>query len=531
MSGLLEFLARQEILLLFLLVGAGTLIGHLQVAGVSLGAAAVLFLAIGLGAWADAHGVALVVPETLGVFGLILFTFSVGLISGPNFFAAFRRGLGPIAAMVGWLALAALLAVGLGHVLGLEPALVAGAFSGALTNTPALAAAREAAGNSPLPTVGYAVTYVFGVVGMLVATALALRHAAQDQDTPAQLVNCTVRVETDAGPSIREIEQRHGGKLRFSRVRHGGMQYPVAPATEDDVLQRHDLVTVVGPADEVDRVVRELGHASSHALQSERADIDYRRVTLSSGKLAGRTLGELGLLERFGATVSRVRRGDVDMLANESLQLQLGDRLRVVAPKERLAQVSKYLGDSVRGMADINPVVLGLGMVAGILLGKLVIALPGGGHFAIGSAAGTLVLGLLLGRLGRIGPLHTTMPVTAAQALSELGLLMFLAQAGTKAGAQIGDAFVSGAWLKIALLGVAITLLVGLGLYLVMRRVFAMGGTRLSGVLAGTQTQPAVLAFANGRTGHDSRVAEGYALVYPAAMISKILLAQILGGL
>lgn len=530
MSGLLEFLARQEILLLFLLVGVGTLIGHLQIAGVSMGAAAVLFLAIGLGAWADAHGIALVVPETLGVFGLILFTFSVGLISGPNFFAALRRGLGPIAAMVGCLALAALLAVGLGRVLGLEPALVAGAFAGALTNTPALAAAREAAGNSPLPTVGYAVTYIFGVLGMLVATALALRHAAQDRDTPAALVNCTVRVETDAGPSIREIEQRHGGKLRFSRVRHGGMQFPVVPATEEDVLQRHDLVTVVGPADEVDRVVRELGHASSHALQSERADIDYRRVTLSSGKLAGRTLGELGLLERFGATVSRVRRGDVDMLANESLQLQLGDRLRVVAPKDRLAQVSKYLGDSARGMADINPIALGLGMAAGILLGKLVISLPGG-HFAIGSAAGTLVVGLLLGRLGRIGPLPTTMPVTAAQALSELGLLMFLAQAGTKAGAQIGDAFVSGAWIRIALLGAAVTLLVGLGLYLVMRRVFAMGGTRLSGVLAGTQTQPAVLAYANGRTGHDSRVAEGYALVYPAAMISKIVLAQILGGL
>jgi putative transport protein len=530
MTPVLAYLAQQEILLLFLLVGFGALLGHFKIGGVSLGAAAVLFLAVAVGAWADAQGHKLVVPETLGGFGLILFTFSVGLMSGPNFAAALRRGLAPILTMVLLLVIAAAAAVGVGRLLGLESALVAGAFAGALTNTPALAAAREAAGHSPLPTVGYAVTYIFGVVGMLIATSLALRHRGQDRDAPTPLVNCTVRVETAERPSIGQIEQRHGGRIRFSRVRHGGMMFPVLPAAEDDVLCRNDLVTVVGPADEVDQVVRELGHASSHVLQADRSEIDYRRITLSNGKIAGRALAEVNLLERFGATVSRVRRGDVDMLASDQLVLQLGDRLRVVAPRERMAEVSKYIGDSARGLSDVNPIALGLGMALGIGLGKLVIELPVG-HFAIGSAAGTLLVGLLLGRLGRIGPFVTTLPVTAAQALSELGLLIFLAQAGTKAGAQIGVAFTSGAWWKIALLGAVITGLVGLGLYLAMRHFFAMGGTRLSGVMAGTQTQPAVLAFANGRTGHDSRVAEGYALVYPAAMISKILLGQLLGGL
>ena len=161
MNTLLEFLAHQEILLLCLLVGVGSVIGHVRVAGVSVGAAAVLFLAIALSAWGDAQGHKLIVPEHLGTIGLILFTFSVGIMSGANFLATLRQGLLPILGMVTVLLLAALVAVGAGRLLGLSQPIIAGSFAGALTNTPALAAAREAA-HSALPTIGYAVTYVFG---------------------------------------------------------------------------------------------------------------------------------------------------------------------------------------------------------------------------------------------------------------------------------------------------------------------------------------------------------------------------------
>jgi putative transport protein len=526
----LEFLAQQDILLLFLLVGLGTALGHLRLSGISLGAAAVLFLAIALSALGQAHGHKLVVPEALGILGLTLFTFSVGVISGPGFFASLRRGLGPILAMVGVLLAGALVAVVVGRLLGLDDRLIAGSFAGALTNTPALAAAREAAGNSPLPTIGYAVSYIFGVLGMLLVSHLALRHQAEDSDAPAALVNCTVRVETQERPSIREIERRHADRIKFSRLHQSGQKGRVRVAGDEDVLCQNDLVTVVGPADLVEQVTRELGHPSSHSLQSSRRALDVRRITLSNGKLAGRSIAELDLMARFGATVSRVRRGDVDMLAADPIVLQLGDRVRVIAPPDQIGAVSAYFGDSVRGLSDINPIALGLGMTLGILLGKLALPLPGAA-FSIGSAAGTLVMGLVLGRIGRIGPIVTTLPYISAQAISEFGLLVFLAQAGTKAGAQIGVAFTSGDWLRILLLGIVVTSVVGLGLYVVMRRVFGMGGVRLSGVLAGAQTQPAVLAFANERTHHDSRVAEGYALVYPAAMIVKILLGQILGRL
>jgi putative transport protein len=530
MDTVLHFLSQQGVLLLFILVGIGMSFGHIKVKGVALGAAAVLFASIALSAFAKSRSQDLEVPEVFGTLGLTLFTFTVGVVSGPNFFASLRRGLGPILTTVCALTLGALVAVIVGRLLGLDPATIAGAFAGAVTNTPALAAAREAAHDNTLPTVAYAVTYIFGVIGMLLAAMLALRHRAQDTDLPPALVNCTVRVETTEEPRIRDIEKKHSDLIKFSRVRHGGMSYPIAAASDNDVLRRNDLVTVVGPADLVEQVTHELGHPSSHALDQDRSFVDVRRITLSNNALAGHPIGELDLLGKFGATISRVRRGDVDMLATESLVLQLGDRVRVIAPCEKMKAITAHFGDSARGMSDINPIALGIGMTLGILLGKIVFPVPGT-VFSIGSAAGTLVLGLILGRLGRVGPFVTTMPFTAAQAISEFGLLIFLAQAGSKAGAQIGDAFASGAWIKIMIVGIAVTCTVAAGIYIAMRSAFHMGGTKLSGVLGGTQTQPAVLGFANGRTGHDSRVALGYALVYPAAMITKILLGQILGGL
>jgi putative transport protein len=468
------------------------------------------------------------VAETLGTLGLTLFTFTVGVMSGATFFTSLRRSLGPVLSMVGITALAALVAVGVGRLLGLDAATVAGAFAGAVTNTPALAAAREAAG-SDAPTVGYAVTYLGGVLGMLTVVMWTLRQRTQDKDTPPELVTRTFRVEVTGEPSIAELTERHAGKVTFTRVRHGE-QNPIETAEDDDALRRDDLVTLVGSVIEVEAVTVELGHTSSHRLEADRHDIDMRRITVSEPRAAGRTIGDLRLAERFGATVSRVRRGDVDQVAGDDVLIQLGDRLRVIAPRERMAAVSAYLGDSSRGLSDITPVLLGLGMVAGILLGAVAFPVPGR-VFSIGSAAGTLVIGLVLGRLGRIGPLVTAMPYTAAQTLAELGILLFLAQAGSKAGATIGVAFTSGAWLRVLVLGLVVSAVFCVGLALVMRRGFTMGATRLSGVLAGSQTQPAILAFANERTGYDARVALGYALVYPAAMISKILLGQVLGGL
>ncbi|MCL2849696.1 MAG: transporter [Micrococcales bacterium] len=518
---------------MFFIVGAGSLVGRVRIKGIGLGAAAVLFLAIGSSAVYEAvhYPDPPVVPVALGTFGLALFTFTVGLQSGPTFFASLRRNWTVVAAMVAVIGVAAAVAVFGGRLAGLDPAVAAGTFAGALTNTPALAAARDAAPPDLAQdtTVGYAVAYLGGVVGILVTVQLALRRRAADTDAPPELVTRTVRVEASQGRSIAEEEARHDGRISFTRIRHGEHNR-IEPADTDDTLHRNDLVTIVGPMVDVEQVTDDLGHTSSHHLEADREQVDMRRIIVSRSGAAGRTIGELDLAAQFGATVSRVRRGDVDRVACDDDMLQLGDRVRVVAPADQMAAVSAFFGDSARGMSDITPMLLGLGMVVGIALGEIALPVPAG-TFSIGAAAGTLVIGLVLGRIGRIGPMVTAMPHTATQTLAELGLLLFLAQAGSAAGPAIVTAFGSGQWVKIGLLGLVVTATFCVGLSLVMRKVFGVGGTKLSGVLSGAQTQPAALAFANDRTRYDPRVALGYALVYPAAMVTKIVLGQVLGGL
>lgn len=528
-NAVFSLLAAQPVLYLFLVLGIGMAFGHVKVKGISLGAAAVLFSAIAVTAWALADGYELLVPHDVGIMGLALFAFAIGITSGPSFFHVMRTSGGIVSVMVAVFLLAALVAVATGRALGMESALIAGTFAGAITNTPALAAAGAASGDPGTATVGYSISYLFGVLGMLGFAMLALSHGKNDTDAPSPIINRTVRIEREDRPSLFEVHQEVGDKVQFSRLRRGE-DGPITHPRPTDRIQRDDLLTVVGPEEDVRRTIEKLGHISSHSLMTDRRYLDFRRVTVSNPKLAGRTLEELGLEEMFGATVSRVRRGDVDVVGEPGLTLLLGDRARIVAPTSKMEAVTKFFGDSARGLSDINPVALGFGMALGLFLGQVAIPMPGGSTFSIGSAAGTLIVGLVMGRVGRIGGVTTALPHTACAVLSELGLLVFLAYAGANAGTQIAAAFSSGAWIDIFLVGFATTMTVGLGLYLAMRHLFHMGGTRLSGLLGGAQTQPAVLAFCSGRTNGDPRVALGYAMVYPVAMIAKILIAQVLGG-
>lgn len=530
MSAVFEFLAENPILVLFLLLGVGMVFGHIKIRSISLGAAAVLFIAIALSAWANFYGIELKIPPLIGTLGLSLFAFAIGINSGPTFFHTIKTAIGPMIAMVAIFAGAAGIAWTLGKSFGMSSALIGGTFAGAVTNTPALAAAGIASGDESTATVGYSIAYLFGVIGMIIAAYAALSYAKRDKDVPSPLANRTIRVERDDHPSIGDITTRYGGRITFSRLRRGETG-PISRPVATDILDRDDLVTVVGPKELVSRLITDLGHGSSHSLLQDRSFLDFRRITVSDPKLAGLTVDDLRLDKRFSATASRVRRGDIDMVAEPDLVLQQGDRVRVVAPTSKMEEITKFFGDSARGLSDINPIAMGLGMSAGILLGQVPIPTPAGEPFSIGAAAGTLIMGLIMGAIGRIGKIVTAMPYTACMVLSEFGLLVFLAQAGSSAGTQITKAFTSGEWWKIFLVGAAVTTFVAVALYVVMRFFFKMGGTRLSGLLGGAQTQPAVLAFANSRTNMDPRVALGYAMVYPMAMIAKILVARILGGL
>ncbi|MFP7697022.1 aspartate:alanine exchanger family transporter [Trueperella sp. LYQ143] len=530
MSFIFSALSHNQVLLLFLLVGVGMLFAHIRIRGISLGAAAVLFFAIAITAWGLAAGYELHINHDLGILGLALFAFAIGINSGRNFFHTLKSSFGPLVLMLVMFALAAVAAAVIGRWLGMDWALIAGTFAGAITNTPTLSAAGQASGDPATATVGYAIAYLFGVIGMLGWTMLALSKRRTDKDTPSPIINRTVRVERQDSPRLADILELVGDGVHFSRIRRGEVG-PIWIPEEEEQLLHDDLITVVGTREQVDRVIAHLGHGSSHSLMADRRYLDFRRITVSDPKIAGKTVEQVDLEGKFGGSMSRIRRGDTDMLAQPEVVLQLGDRVRVVAPIGKMKEISHYFGDSSKGMYDINPVALGIGMALGIIIGEWKILTPSGLTFSIGSAAGTLIVGLIMGRIGRIGRIVTALPYTACQVLAEFGLLVFLAYAGTTAGSQISTAFTGGSWAKILLLGAIITSIVGGGLYFSMRYIVKMGGTRLAGLIGGAQTQPAVLAFANDRTNADPRVALGYAMVYPVAMIAKIFCGQILGSL
>jgi putative transport protein len=527
MRDLLETLADEPVLLLTGLLALGAALGRIRVVGVPIGPAAVLFGAIAVSAFGSSQDHPLQLPEVVGTLGLVMFAYTVGVISGPTFFGSLRAGWKLMAAVALVMATAAAVAAGVGRVLGLSWPVIAGSFAGALTNTPALAAATERAADPGGPIIGYSITYLWGVVGMLLATAWILRRHS-DEVLGEPLVHRTIRVDRDTPVEIRALKAKYGGDVVFTRLKHVHAASLTQLVGDDVVLGRRDLITAVGPRSLVDQVTADLGHQSSHNIVDDRHELDYRRITVSRPELAGRTVHELGL-GQFGATASRVRRGDVDMVAHPEFVVQMGDRLRVICPEARMKEVSDHLGDSERGISDINPTGLALGMLLGVLLGMVPVPLPGGG-FSVGAAAGTLIAGLVFGRVGRIGPVVTSMSHGAASSLSSFGMIMFLAYAGTAAGNHFEDAVTSQLGWKVAVLGFVLTTLAAVAL-LLAARVAGSPPRQTAGMLGGAQTQPAVLAYANEQTSADMRVGIGYALVYPAAMISKILLAQILAGL
>jgi putative transport protein len=320
------------------------------------------------------------------------------------------------------------------------------------------------------------------------------------------------------------IQQRFAGRAVFSRVEHRGVQ--VVPSA-DYVATEGDLVSVTAPRSTMAAIEALLGPSEQRRLTDDRSHLDMRRIVVSDRAVVGRRLGELDLHGRFGAVATRVRRGDIDLLAHDDIVLLPGDRLRIVTPRQRMAEITAFLGDSERRVAEIDAFGFMAGIAAGLALGLVRVPVFGLGHLALGAAGGPLIVGLVLGRIERSGPLVWQPPYGANLALRQFGTILFLATVGSRSGGALVDAVSSprGARLVLAALlvvGVTATVIVVIG-----RRLLGLGGARLAGTLAGLETQPAVLAFADEQTS-DERVGTAYAIVFPAAILLKIVLAQVL---
>jgi putative transport protein len=375
-----------------------------------------------------------------------------------------------------------------------------------------------------------------GVVGMILAIALLQRlwkinYAAEAHSLRAlgvehrPLENRTIFItRADADQvSVRELMAQQQWDVIFSRCKHGPEVKLVVDKTR---LSSGDLVSVVGVADELDKVTAYFGVESPAELVSDRSEFDYRRIFVSNPKIAGMRLKDLGLPHNLGAVITRVRRGDIDLLPHGDMTLELGDRVRVLTRRERLDTVSAYFGDSYRALSEIDVLTFSLGITLGILLGILPIPL-GPITLKLGLAGGPLIVALILGALGRTGPLVWSLPYSANLTLRQIGLVLFLAGIGTRAGYSFWTTFTQGGGLAIFIGGAFITCSIAVITLWVSHRLLKIPMGMAIGMLAGLQTQPAVLGFALEQTGNDSPNL-GYAMVYPVAMIAKILLAQLL---
>lgn len=539
-----QLLIKNPLLYLFAVAAVGYPLGRIKIFGCSLGVAAVLFTGLAFGSLHPD----LKLPEIVYVLGLVLFVYTIGLASGPAFVASFKRdGIRNNLFVAGVLFFAAGLAFALARLLSVKSTLTAGMFAGSLTNTPAIAGVLETiktlADKSSMesalaePVIAYSITYPVGVVGVIVAITMVQRLFRVDYAADAACVKdvssatehldtrtVLITKEEATRHTIRELFALHKWTASMGRIKHDAHMNVAVGSSR---LAVGDLVAVVGPEDELDRITAFLGERSAEHIERDRSELEVRRIFVSNPEIEGLKLREIQCDEKFGAVVTRLRRGDVDMVVSGSTTLEPGDRVRVVARRERMGEISAFFGDSYRGVSEADIMTFSLGLAIGLALGAVPIPLPGGVTVKMGFAGGPLIVGLILGVIGRTGGMVWTVPYSVNMTLRQIGLVLFLAGVGTKAGYGFYSTLSQGSGLPIFFAGAAITFITASVALVIGYKLLKIPFCVLTGMIAGLQTQPAILGFALEQSKNDMPNL-GYSSVYPTATILKILLAQAL---
>jgi putative transport protein len=552
MNWLLEMHATQAVAhaigILALVCMAGMVLGSAKVRGIGLGTAGVLFAGILTGSFAQPIDHATL--EFVKEFGLVLFIFTIGLQLGPGFVDALRRqGLALNGLAVAVVALGALTAPLLGWLLGIDPAAVLGLLSGATTNTPSLGAVQQTVtilpGVSPdrqeLPALAYAVSYPVAIAG-IIATLLALKvffridpvkeaelFALEQRREVESLERRTLVVENPnlEGLTVEAIPGWLEMGVTVSRIRRSG-ETEVILATASTILKQADRIVAVGTRTMLDRFQRVVGRLSEEDLLHAPGGVTSSAVVLTNKRALGKTVTELGLDHSFGVIVTRVRRAGLEVGAVPSLQLHFGDVLQVVGDPASIQKAAAFLGNSVKELNQMHFVPLFIGIALGIVLGTMPVAIPGLPQaLRLGLAGGVLIVALILGRVEHIGRLVWHMPANVNLAFREFGIALFFAAVGLKAGAKFFSTVFSPAGALWLVAGFIITILPLLLIGCFARAVLKMNFTALTGLVAGSMTDPPALAFASNMARSDGPLLS-YATVYPLTMVLRILSAQIL---
>jgi putative transport protein len=535
MNAILE---NNPVFLLFLVISLGVLVGGLKIGGKSFGVSMVLFVGLFFGYLNPSYQL----PEFILILGLSIFIYSIGLNTGPIFFKSYRQnGMRDIRFSFMIVLFTGLLAASMFYLLGFSAATVSGIFAGVSTNTPAFAAVldyiQNIEGANAVATedlvVSYTLAYPIGIIGSIVAIVLmekilkvdyALEYKQLRNSYPLDndLTSASVEITNDAivGVPIRELAQQNDWNINFGRVKSGSK---LSLSSWDTSFEKGDTVMILGAVEDIAAATSLLGKNSEDKISYDRREFDSRRIFMSNPKLAGRTIASLNLPEKFNSIITRIRRGDDDMLAQGNTILELGDRIRFIAKREDLKKLSDYFGDSYQASSRINLFSFGFGLSLGLLLGTLSISLGPDLQIKLGYAGGPLVVGLILGALRRTGPVLWTLPYSTSIVLQQLGLMFLLASIGVNNGSRF---FESLSMDSIGILAAATTLCLLSGI-LILTIGYKWVKIPFSLLLGMVSNQPAVVSFASEKVGN--KLPEiGYAMILPIALIMKIVVSQLL---
>lgn len=537
-----QLLTENPLLLLFVIAALGYLLGSVKINGNGLGVAAVLFVGLFFGAWNPDFEI----PSIVFSLGIVLFVYSIGLNSGPAFFSSIQKnGSRDILFSIIMLTITAAMTGGAGYLLNMSKETIVGIYTGSTTNTPALAGVLNYISERPAlagdgsmvenAVVAYSYTYPMGVIGGLLAIVLLekllrinydkeIEHVDQRYFIESRPVSATILVENRDmhGVKLRELKNNNNWNVVFGRIYREDFGFFLS--NWDTILQKGDQIMVVGSQSTVDEVTETLGKKEDRSIAYDRKDYDVRTIFVSNHQIVGQSISSLNLYEKYDAVITRIRRGDAEILATSETVLELGDRIMVVAHRDDLERLCQYFGDSYYNASKVNLFTFGLGIALGLLLGLAEITLPGGISLKLGIAGGPLIIGLLFGYLRRTGPIVWTMPYSANVLLRQLGLILLLATIGVRSGGSFIESLQGGAGLTIFALGAGVSIVTAVLTLLIGYKILKIPYGIIMGYIS---NQPAILEFGLGRS-KNMLPLQGYTIMFPIALILKIIYAQLL---
>ncbi|WP_337468257.1 putative transporter [Hallella sp.] len=538
-------------LLYAIVISVGVLLGKVKVGGISLGVTFVLFAGIVAG-----H-VGFTAPKPILTFvqdfGLILFVFCIGLQVGPGFFESFKRGgvtLNVLSTVTIFLNVLVMFAC---YYIFFDTSdinnlpMMVGTLYGAVTNTPGLGAANEAMttvfGNLPVPQIanGYACAYPLGVVGIIGAT-IAIRYItrtkleeeenklneAEADNTQVKPKSMTLLVSNAylAGRSLQQITEFLNRDIVCTRLHHGD---EVITPRRDTVFSVGDQVLLVCAEADAEAIKAFIGPEieTDWEVEDDKTPMISKRVVITNPKMNGKTLGKMHFSSVYGVNITRITRQGMDLFASRNHHFHVGDRIMVVGREDNVNRVAELMGNSVKRLDAPNIATIFIGIFVGILFGSIPFSIPGMPvPLKLGIAGGPLIIAILIGRFGYRFKLVTYTTTSANMMLREMGLALFLASVGIKAGAGFWETVVQGDGLKYVYTGFLITIIPILIIGTIARLKFKFNYFTIMGMLAGTYTDPPALAYANSICSKEAP-AVGYSTVYPLSMFLRIFVAQI----